>query len=332
MYHEKNLTAGLGIKSNSGKMLNPSRIYGKKLTDERDFFINRMLDRVDIENILTHLDNIVMVRNPETALHNLNHTRDYIRRTLRSYNLVTSLEPFVFKKVPDVVFYNVLGYKIGKDKNRILIVNSHYDTHKRSPGADDNASSVAGMLEIARIIAPLIIDCTIQFTFFTLEEYSMMGSYYHLKNMKGKKNYRFIGAIGMDGIGYTSKKTFSQKKFHNTDYPQSDKGDFIGLIGNDNSETLLRLFDYNTDKFVPSLQTEKLIVKGNGSDIPDTRRSDHTPFWDYGYKSILVTDTCQFRNPYVHTMMDTVNKLNPHFLKDTTKAILSSILDICIRR
>jgi hypothetical protein len=330
--YENKVTVGSNLKHSSGKIDGVSRIFGNKLTDERDVFIYRMLERVNIDNILSHLYNIVKVRNPETAIKNLTHTRDYIRSKLRSYNLLTGLESFVFKKVPEVVFNNVIGYKPGKDKGRVLIVNSHYDTHKMSPGADDNASSVAGMLEIARIISTMKLDCTLQLTFFTLEEYSMIGSYYHVKKIKQTKKNRIIGAIGLDGIGYLNRNPYSQKKFGNSGYPQSDKGDFLGIVGNRHSETLLRLFDSNIEKFVPGLCTETLIVEGDGMDIPDTRRSDHSAFWDYGYKSIMVTDTCQFRNPFIHTMKDTVDKLNNRFLKDTTQAVLATILDICLKR
>lgn len=322
------------LKQDNRKLtkINTKKMLTTDIVSNRDLFIKNLIGKISIKNINTHLKRIVKVRNPEIGMKNLNDTAMYLEHELNKLKLDAKKENFFFKQVKNVLFSNIIAYKPGKNKHKVLILTSHYDSHKASTGADDNASSVAGMLEIARLISPLKMDYTIQFTFFTLEEYSMMGSYFHTKELSRKNNKKIIGAISLDGLGYTTNKRNSQKKFMNSDYPKSDIGNFLGIISNEHSQTLLKLFDYNVKKFVPNLQTETLIVSGNGEDVPDSRRSDHTPFWDYGYKSIMVTDTCQFRNPYIHSMEDNIENLNMNFLEDATKATLATILDICLKR
>ncbi len=339
MYENKKVN---GVNDNKSALLkddrrrvasvNIGRHLSTRVISDRDLFIKNVIDKISTNNINKHLKHIVKVRNPEVEMNNLNDTAEYIEKELNKLKLNAKKENFFFKKVQNVLFSNIIAYKLGKNKRKVLILTSHYDSHRASNGADDNASSVASMLEIAKLTSPLNLDCTIQFTFFTLEEYSMMGSYFHAKELSRKKDKQIIGAISLDGLGYTTNERNSQKKFLNSDYPSSDVGDFLGIISNEGSQTLLKLFDYNVKKYVPNLQTETLIVSGNGEDVPDTRRSDHTPFWDYGYKSIMVTDTCQFRNPYIHTMEDNIENLNFEFLTDATKATLATILEICLKR
>ncbi len=316
----------------SSKLESYMHFYTEESLTSRDMIISKLVEQINIDNVLEHLNNIVRIRNPEVSVENLNKTAEYIKNTMRSYGMKTSLEKFRFKKVPNVVFSNVFGDKVSENSDKMLIISSHYDSHKVSPGADDNASSVAAMLEIARIVSNLNTEFTIRFAFFTLEEYSMMGSYYHVRNIKKENRTRIIGSICLDGIGYISTKPNSQKKFANSNYPSSNKGNFMAMISNEESELLLRLFIYNTRKFLPGLKTEVLMVKGKGLEVPDSRRSDHSAFWDHGYKAIMITDTCQFRNPYIHTSEDTIDKLDPYFLLDITKVVTSSVLDLSLGR
>lgn len=296
---------------------------------ERDMFIQRFIERVDINNLKKHLKRIVKVRNPEVAIENLDETASYITSVLNNYRLYTGKEKFSFKKVKDVKFSNIIGYKTGLEKNKFLILCSHYDTVKTSPGADDNASSVSSLLEIARLMSVLNLEYTVQFTFFTLEEYNMLGSIYHVKNLIKKANRNIIGSIVLDSIGYTNNK---QKQFDNISYPQSSIGDFLSIISNKNSSSLLKLFSHNVSKYTPELKIEPLIINGNGELVPDTRRSDHSSFWDKDYKSILLTDTAQFRNENNHKMTDTMDTLDYNLLLNTTKATLATTLDICLKR
>ncbi len=303
-----------------------------EISTKRESYIQNIVNKVSINNIINHLYNLSKIRNPEFSIENLNNASNYIINVLNNLNLKIQVESFNFKKVRGVLFNNLLAYKFGVNKRKILIVASHYDTVKTSPGADDNASSIAALLEIARLVTSLSLEYTIQFTFFTLEEYNMIGSLYHMKSLKTSNNKNIIGAIVHDGIGYVSKEYNSQRKFRNIDYPKSNIGDFLGIISNENSASLLKLYDYNVSRFIPSLNTETLIVKGNGELVKDTRRSDNAPFWDCGYKSVLITDTCQFRNPHTHKPTDTINTLDFTFLANSTKATLAALLDICLKR
>lgn len=331
MYDEK--ARNIINRSGSNKSILTEDIYlPEKILTKRDLFIARFIERVDINNLKQHLRRIVKVRNPETALENLNETSQYINSVLKNYNLITKMETFSFRKVKNVLFNNVIAYKKGIDKKRILILSSHYDTVKTSPGADDNASSVACLLEIARLASVLDLEYTIQFVFFTLEEYNMLGSIYHVKNSRNPIDRNIIGVIVLDGIAYTDNTPYSQKQFRKISYPKSSVGDFLSVITNEKSVALLKILNYNINKFLPDFKIEPLIVNDNGKAAPDSRRSDHTSFWDYGFKSIFLTDTAQFRNPNNHQPTDTIDTLDLNFLYNTTKVTLATVLDMCLQR
>ncbi len=74
-----------------------------------------------------------------------------------------------------------------------------------------------------------------------------------------------------------------------------------------------------------SLKTLSMIVSGNGDAFPDTRRSDHAAFWDYGYPAVMLTDTANFRNPHYHQASDTVDTLNLPFLEQVTSAVTHAV-------
>lgn len=189
-----------------------------------------------------------------------------------------------------------------------------------TPGADDNASGVAGLLELARLIKGQPFDSTVRFVFFTLEEpptfrSKFMGSYIYAKSIK-EKNETIIGLICLEMIGYFTDKPESQL------FPLSlfrwlytDRGNFIAFVSNFHSKNFLTKvkegFKKGTVLPVESISTFSII--------PGIDFSDHRSFWQFGYDAIMVTDTAFYRNPYYHGAGDTPETLD---FKRMTEVVL----------
>jgi hypothetical protein len=192
----------------------------------------------------------------------------------------------------------------------LLIVGAHYDTVSRSPGADDNGSGVAGLMEMARLLSAATPP-GLRLAAFCPEEPPAyrtrnMGSYHYAQELKKAKS-RVLGMICLEMIGYFTDAPGSQSypiPFMNTLYP--DRGNFIAIVGNLRSAPWTRkvrnAFAAGTDLPVETLNGPALIV---GIDF-----SDHWSFNKFGYPAVMVTDTAFYRNPYYHLPGDTPDTLD----------------------
>ncbi|HEY8834361.1 MAG TPA: M28 family peptidase [Chthoniobacterales bacterium] len=193
----------------------------------------------------------------------------------------------------------------------ILVVGAHYDSVSDSPGANDNASGVAGLLALARRFAGRPSGQTLRFVAFVNEEppyfqTEEMGSLVYAKRCKARGD-KISAMISLETIGYFSDEPGSQK------YPSAglgffypSKGNFIGFVGNTQSRALLR-------SAVAAFKNErKLPCQGAAlpAVIPGIGWSDHWAFWECGYPAIMVTDTAPFRYPHYHSRTDTPEKLD----------------------
>jgi Zn-dependent M28 family amino/carboxypeptidase len=206
----------------------------------------------------------------------------------------------------------------------MIILGAHFDSVQGTPGADDNASGVAVLLEAARLLSRARLRSQLLFCAFNLEELTMIGSSYFAKKLKSARA-KVDAMISLEMIGYTDlnpggqKYPFGLKAF----YPE--RGDFIGVIGNWNSASLLRRFARQMRQ-VQGLPVETLSVPGNGGLIPAVRLSDHSPFWDAGYPALMVTDTSFFRNPHYHGPTDTLETLNLDFMAKVCEGVIRGVL------
>ena len=213
----------------------------------------------------------------------------------------------------------------------VFILGAHYDSIPDSPGADDNASAVAALLEVARVLARDHEELKrgafrLWLVAFDLEELAFLGSLHMVRTLK-ESNETVTGMVSLEMLGYTDDRPGSQNfpPFLQGRYP--DTGNFIGLVANDNSEQLLRQFEQGM-KLARGLPVESLVVPGNGELLPETRLSDHSPFWDVGYPALMVTDTSFYRNPHYHQSSDTVDTLDFDFLVNVTEGVSLAIQDL----
>ena len=270
-----------------------------------------------IERINKHLKLLVGERNPYSSPERLVAAGDYISKHFQNYNFTVREEKVVFDTIESK---NIIAFKSGAHKE-MFVVGAHYDSVQNSPGADDNASAVAALLEIARCLEPETLKYSIAFCGFALEEYGCVGSRQFVKNL-GYKKEKILGMISLEMLGFSDGEEGSQTYPHYVDptrYP--DRGDFIAVIGNENSAELTLATKEGMRKTVPFLPVEHLIVPGRGNEFQDVRLSDHSPFWDEGHRAVMITDTAFFRNPNYHQPTDTLDTLNFDFLKNVTTAI-----------
>jgi Zn-dependent M28 family amino/carboxypeptidase len=202
-----------------------------------------------------------------------------------------------------------------------FVLAAHYDTVEGSPGADDNASAVATLLEIAHCLQPVSLKTPLVFAAFTLEEYGFIGSHHHI--VEAKKNKKgFSGMISLEMVGYRDSKPGSQSYpvyVDATHYP--DAGDFIAVVGNEPSAKLTNQVTEGMRNSEPALPVEQLIVPGSGAEFTEVRLSDHSPFWEHAIPAVMITDTAFFRNPHYHQASDTLDTLDLEFIRDTTEAV-----------
>ena len=186
------------------------------------------------------------------------------------------------------------------------VVGAHYDTVPSTPGADDNASAVAVLLELARRLRQDRLKAPVLLAAFTLEEppaylTGHQGSRIFVRNCQ-RNGDRVLGAIILEMVGYTAPRQRYPFLPRWPGYPR--QGNFIGIIGNWRSlrlgHAVLRGFRRN--KHLPA---RSLFLPFDGRILPETRLSDHASFWDAGLPALMVTDTAFFRNPNYHLPSDT---------------------------
>ncbi len=277
--------------------------------------------RVDPQQLRRTLQVIIGERSPFSGQRHLAAVESFIEKELASYGLSVESDYFPYKGKN---FRNIMG-RLGVQRAASLtILAAHFDSVEGTPGADDNASGVAVLLEAARFLSRARLRSQLLFCAFNLEELNMVGSTYFAKKLK-TAGAKVEAMISVEMVGYTDSRPGSQKYPTGLSWFYPDRGDFIGVIGNWNSNALLRRFARQMRQ-VPSLPVETLSVPGNGGLVPAVRLSDHSPFWDAGYPALMVTDTSFYRTPHYHGPTDTLDTLNLDFMTKVCEGVIRGVL------
>jgi Zn-dependent M28 family amino/carboxypeptidase len=216
----------------------------------------------------------------------------------------------------------------------LVLIGAHYDSIPDSPGADDNASAVAALIELARLVRPRLDaggpwHARLQLIAYDLEEYGMIGSYLHSRDLQ-RAGKPLRAMLSLEMLGYIDHRRGSQGLPPHLKHLYPDAGNFIGAVGNDASLDLMRVV-VEAMKGVPGLPVECLAVPGNGEALPPVRLSDHSPFWDQGFPALMITDTSFFRNPHYHQPSDTPDTLDYPFLAKVTEGVSRAALELLTR-
>ena len=257
----------------------------------------------------------------------LKKTTDHIKSELTSYGYAVATQPYIYK---DRTYENIFVEKQGrKMPDKVIVVGAHYDTVTGTPGADDNASGIAGILELARLLADEPFDMSVQFVAFALEEPPLfrsrfMGSYVYARSLK-RTGKSVEGMICLEMIGYFTDEPGSQVyplPFFRWIYPTT--GNFITLVSNLRSKGFLKRirvgFKMGTNLPVETLSTVSIV--------PGVDFSDHRSFWKFGYNAVMVTDTAFYRNPNYHEKGDVPAMLNYKRMGDVVEGLKSAIEEL----
>ena len=269
------------------------------------------------KNINRHLQALVGERNPRTSLGALHEAGNYILQEFNSLNLITKEEPVGFEGTESC---NILAFQEGTDSSQgYFVLAAHYDSVEGTPGADDNASAVAALLEIARSLEAVPLKVPLLYAAFTLEEYGFIGSKEFIRQAQ-KNSQKFFGMISLEMVGYRDSTPGSQSFPPYMDASQfSSAGDFIAVVGNEPSAELTHAVAELMHRSEPNLPVERLVVPGRGEQFPEVNLSDHSPFWDHGTPAVMITDTAFLRNPNYHQPTDTLDTLDIDFIRDVVQ-------------
>jgi hypothetical protein len=257
-----------------------------------------------------------------TDTKNLDRCAEYILAHFKKAGADTSIQEFT---VYGKRYQNVIGFFGDKASERIVI-GAHYDAFMNTPGADDNASGISGLIELAYLIGKEKIDAGIELVAYSLEEPPFfgsedMGSAHHAKLLHDRK-VRVKCMIALEMIGYFSSATDSQlypvpvlKIF----YP--NKGNFITIVGRLGQRKIVRRIKRHmkgaTDLPVYSINAPMIV--------PGIDFSDHRNYWKQGYDAIMITDTAFYRNKAYHEPGDTAEKLNYELMGKVVIQVLEAI-------
>jgi len=245
------------------------------------------------------------------------------------YGWTTSGQPF---RALGKSYFNILGVKWppgrpAKDGPAPLLIGAHYDTVVGSPGADDNASGLAVLLEAADRLRHLVVARPVWLAAFCLEEQGLLGSRAFISGLK-QTGQPVDGAIVLECVGYASRDAGSQRPPPGVPIALPSIGNFLGIVGNEASRDLLAAVERNARRVAPNTPTLALAVPARGESLPDVRRSDHAAFWDEGYRAVMLTDTANFRNPHYHQPSDTLDTLDLDFLEGVSEIVVGCIEDL----
>ena len=253
----------------------------------------------------------------------LNKVADYIESAFTSSGYAVWRQTY---SCYGQIVSNLMAEKSGMDKE-IVIIGAHYDTVPGSPGADDNASAVAGLLELARLNQKSSNKKPLVFSAFVNEEPPCFGSS-HMGSMVYAKHLKEQGIpvevmVSLEMIGYFSEKRIQTYPLPGMGWVYPKTGDYIGVVGNFHSSKYVSFFKKGMRKH-SNINAKSLTAPEFFGGI---NLSDNYAFWHHGYRAIMVTDTSFFRNRNYHQETDTIDTLNFDRMAEVVKGLYDTLLE-----
>jgi hypothetical protein len=278
------------------------------------------VDEARLRTHVTTLSESFLPRNyTETA--NLNNCAEYIFQNFVQAGALVERQEFT---VEQKKYVNIIGL-FGKEKTKQIIIGAHYDTVQGTPGADDNASGVAGLIELAYLIGKTELSRGVELVAYSLEEppffgTDMMGSAFHAASIE--RSRQIEGVIVLEMIGYYDDRWGSQSypmALLNILYP--NRGNFIAVVGRtDQTEFTKRVkvgMKGATDIPVYSINAPEFI--------PGVDFSDHRNYWERGFNALMITDTAFYRNKAYHKTGDTAERLDYYRMSKVVVGVFEAI-------
>jgi hypothetical protein len=263
--------------------------------------------RAELQRHVTALARDIGVRSDQQYA-NLQRAAVYIERTLTALGYEVVSQEYA---IGDRTYRNLEATLRGTNRpQEVVVLGAHYDTARDAPGADDNASGVAGVLALARIFAAERQTRSVRFVFFPNEEppsfpTADMGSRHYATDARARHD-QITAMLSIESIGYFDAEKGSQRYPFPLNLAYPDVGDFIGFVSNLRSRPLLR-------RAIAAFRAHATLpTQGAAAPawVPGVWWSDHWSFWREGYPAIMITDTAPYRNPFYHTPEDTPDKID----------------------
>jgi hypothetical protein len=283
----------------------------------------------DVHQLYTHVEHLSVTIGSRSLYEydKIEDTKRYIVSCLKTFGYIPTLQNYDYEgKTFSNIIVSIPGVQY---PDETVIIGAHYDSVYGTPGADDNASAVAVLLEMCRALKSVSPGRTLKLIFFFLEEPPVfrtehMGSYVYAKEAKAR-NENITAMICLEMVGYYSDKKDGQTfPLPLMSMMYSTTPDFIAVVGNLKSRSLV-------DKIKNSLlKASRIPVETltSVSFVPGVDLSDHRSFWKMGYPAVMITDTAFYRNPNYHTENDTIDTLDFNTMADLLKGLLQAAKDL----
>lgn len=281
---------------------------------------------VSPEKLRTHAEKLSQDYFPRsfTFPHNLDKAANYIKQEFEKAGGKTSEQTF---DVKGTTYRNVIA-RFGAETKERIVIGAHYDSAGALPAADDNASGVAGLIELAYLLGKTELNTQVELVAFTLEEppffgSEQMGSFVHAASLK-KESVPVRLMISLEMIGYFSDEPNSQKfpvSILGLLYPT--RGNFIVVVSGLNNGLTVRSI-----KSAMSDASDLPVYSINApAFIPGIDFSDHKNYWHFGYNAVMITDTAFYRNFNYHTGKDTAEKLDYNRMSKVVKGVHTIVIE-----
>ena len=222
---------------------------------------------------------------------------------------------------------NVIAVPSIKSEKPFLVAATHYDTVPKSPGADDNGSGMAVLLGCAKILSECCVPKSTMFIMFNCEEDGLLGSNDFVFRYLKENQVEISEVHVMEMVGYCSHELGSQKFPDTLPIKLPDIGDFLGIIGNSNSNRITEILLKDAVAYIDDFPVIGLkIYLGIEKYFSHLQRSDHSPFWQAKIPALMWTDTAEFRNRNYHSPYDSPGTLDYEFMKKVAQLLLVRIL------
>ena len=216
--------------------------------------------------------------------------------------------------------------------SRSVVIGAHYDTVPDSPGADDNASGVAAMLECARVLSELGSDREVTFVAFDAEEIGLLGSAAYVARLASAQHPS--SAIIFESIGFSSTTIkqrlpgsfrFLFRRMYRALKQQQFAADSLLILSKGPGRAISRHLEESASKPGIQLPIIPLEVPWWMPLVRDLRRSDHAPFWLAGIPAVMIVDTANFRNPHYHQSTDTPDTVDVGLVARAARMAIDAI-------
>jgi hypothetical protein len=282
---------------------------------------------VDPARLEAHVRALAETFSPRDEVHpeNLDRAAAYISQQFQEVGGEVEDQPF---EMHGTVYRNVIAHFGPRTRERI-VVGAHYDAAGPFPGADDNASGVAGLIELAGLLAKSPLRTQVELVAFTLEEpprfaSGAMGSAVHAASLK-KQGVPVRAMIALEMIGYFTDAPGSQQ------YPlpvlrlfYPSRGNFIGVVGKLGQGALVRRVKKAMRRTAP-LPVESISAPPS---LPGVDLSDHRNYWAVGYPAVMITDTAFYRNDNYHTAADRPETLDYRRMAGVVEGVYGAVVEL----